>query len=98
MLKPWELEQYTLSEFLNALHGYNKARAEEWAQARLVSYYVLTPHLKKNAKLKLTDIMELHLIDGEPEVSTAVAKVYKLTPEEIKQWHAGTWKPNEELH
>lgn len=98
-LKPWELERYSLAEFLNALKGHSESIAESWAQARLVSYYALLPHVKKNKKLKMSDILELPLFDkeGEPvSTSKAVAKAYRLSDEEIKQWHAGTWVPPDE--
>jgi hypothetical protein len=98
-LRPWELEQYSLSEFFNALHGHNQVNAEGWAQARLVAYYALLPHVKKNKKLTMGDILQLPLFDkgsGIEITSTAVAKAYRLTEEEIKQWKAGTWVPPDE--
>lgn len=77
--------------------GLAMANAEHWAQARLIAYYSIAPHLKKGKKLKLSDIIELPLIDGvKKKKRTTASKVYRLTPEEIKQWHAGTWVPPDE--
>lgn len=94
-LKPWELEQYTLSEFFNAMEGLELALEIEWAQARFISYYTTLPHVKKGKRLSMTDLLELPTFDKKKGKSTAtkVARGYRLTPDEIKAWHAGTWLP-----
>lgn len=95
-LRPWELERFTLSEYFNAMHGLAKANAEAWGQARLIAYWALVPHTKKGKNLKLTDIMVIPLIDGADTGGKSVGKAYRLTPEEIEQWHADTWVPSDE--
>lgn len=97
-MRPWELERYTLSEYLNAIKGLSIQNAEAWGRARLIAYWSVLPHKAKGSKLKLTDIMEIPLLDGvSKSESQQVGKVYKLSPEEIEQFHAGTWVPQDEL-
>ena len=79
------------------MSGLAMANAEQWAQARMVAYWTLVPNRKKGHTLKLTDIMEIPLIDGiKKAISKTIAKWNRLTPEEIDEWHAGTWVPPDE--
>lgn len=78
--------------------GLAMAVAESWAQARMIAFWVAVPNTKKGHKLKLTDIMEIPLIDGKNKAtSDQVAKAYKLSQEEIEQWHADAWIPPDEI-
>lgn len=73
------------------------ANAEAWGRARLIAYWSVAPHTKKSKKLKLTDIMDIPLLDNSATPkSITVAKAYRLSPEEIELWHADKWIPPDE--
>jgi hypothetical protein len=63
----------------------------------MLSYHMVIPHQKKGSRLKPKDLFTLPS-DGIGKINQHVSKVYKLSPEEIKQWHSGTWKPKEEMN
>lgn len=76
------------------MQGLADINEEAWARARFVAYYAMIPHIKKNAKLKMSDLIELSRDHKNKPFTGKPVKAYRLTPEEVKQWHEGTWLPN----
>lgn len=85
---PELLDSLNLRQFLNALDGFNDLNREQWERTRIICYYAVMPHSKKGIRLS-----DLWPMDKDLIFSTKTARVYKLSPEEVEQWHAGTWKP-----
>lgn len=80
------------------MQGLEEAEENEWARARMIAYYITLPNVKMGKKLKMTDLMELPTFDKKRrKTSDSIAKAYRLTPDEIKSWHAGTWVPPDKL-
>lgn len=76
-LHPWELDQYTLKEFILKRKGIANKELNEWHKIRFLAYYAASGNLKKGTKL--TDILPL---PGEKKEKT----LKDLKGDELKDW------------
>ena len=55
-IKPWELIEYSVGEFLAAWYGYHEGQRIE----RLKTYLVMAPHLGEKSNLKPEKLWKIH--------------------------------------
>ena len=56
-LHPWELDHYTMSDYIAKRKGHQAKELTEWHRVRIVAYYAASGYLKKGTKLQ--DILPL---------------------------------------
>ena len=74
-LHPWELDEYTLQQYILKRKGISNKELGEWHRARFIAYYCAGPHLKKGTKI--TDILPL---PGDKK------RLKDLSGDELKEW------------
>ena len=75
-LHPWELDRYTMSDYIARRKGYQAKDLNEWHRARIIAYYAASGNLKKGTKLQ--DILPL---PGDPK------RLKDLKGESLKEWY-----------
>jgi hypothetical protein len=75
-LHPWELDEYTMDQFVAKRKGFMKRELSEWHRVRFVAYYSAVGYLKKGTKM--SDLLEL---PGDPK------RLKDLKGEELKEWY-----------
>lgn len=60
-LHPWELDEYTMNDFVLRREGYYDKEVEEWRRARFIAYHtvMISGKMIKKKSLKETDLLEL---------------------------------------
>lgn len=76
-LMPEEFWSMTFRDFKYKLDAYNTNEQTKWARTRLLCSYMIQPHLKKNAKVDLKDIIYLPHFDDRKQQSKKVTKEEK---------------------
>jgi hypothetical protein len=86
-LKPWELDEYTMEDFVIATQGARKEKEEPWQQTRALAFIMAKPYLK-NKNLTMEQFWPMPGDKGYGKNTTKARgkRISQMTPEERTAW------------